>query len=130
MVKVLEQWVNQDSPTYHKAAVDVMGQMTVQAFMEAGGILTATHHQPDMGNHYTVTYGQGDSQILILCHFDTVWPVDEAKKRPFVVKNGYGKGPGVHDMKRGTLIVLFARKALHHLQLKPRHKLVYFFSSV
>ncbi len=129
MVSVLETWINQDSPTYYKPAVDTMGQMTAQAFVEAGGTLTATYPQTELGDHYTVAYGEGDSQILILCHFDTVWPMDEAKKRPFTIENGYGKGPGVHDMKGGTLIALFALKALHHLQLKPRHKLVYFFNS-
>lgn len=129
MVKVLETWVNQDSPTYHKSAVDTMGQMTVQAFVDTGGTLTATHAQPDMGNHYTVTYGDGDSQILVLCHFDTVWPMGETVNRPFTVENGRATGPGVHDMKGGTLISLFALKAIHQLGLKPRRKLVYFLNS-
>ncbi len=129
MIKVLEQWVNQDSPTYDKPAVDTMGQMTVQAFVEAGGALAATHLQPDRGDHYTVTYGEGDRQLLFLCHFDTVWPIGEAKKRPFTIENGHGKGPGVHDMKGGTLIALFALKAIHQLQLKPGYKLTYLLTS-
>ena len=125
MVDMLAQWVNQDSPTFNKPAVDAMGQMVVEAFVKAGGTLTATHTQPEMGHHYTVTYGQGDRQILVLCHFDTVWPMGETKKRPFTIENGCGKGPGVHDMKSGTLMSLFALKAIHHLQLKPRYKLVF-----
>ncbi len=129
MVRLLEKWVNHDSPTYNKAAVDKMGRMTVEAFLETGSTLTATHKQPDLGDHYTITYGRGDSQILLLCHFDTVWPLGEAKKRPFTIENGFGKGPGVHDMKSGTLLGLFALKAIHHLQLKPRHKLVYLLTS-
>lgn len=129
MIKTLEAWVNQDSPTYHKAAVDSMGQITSQAFVDAGGTLTATHTQPDLGNHYTITYGDGDTQILILCHFDTVWPVGETKTRPFTVEHGRATGPGVHDMKSGTLIALFALKAIHQLGLKPRCKLVWFLNS-
>jgi len=128
MVRILEQWVNQDSPTNHKPAVDAMGQMTVQAFVDAGGTLAVTHPQTELGSHYTVTYGDGESQILVLCHFDTVWPMDEAKIRPFTVRNGRATGPGVHDMKGGTLIALFALKAIHSLGLTPRHKLVYFFN--
>ncbi len=129
MVRMLEQWVNQDSPTYNKVAVDTMGQMIVNAFIEAGGNLTSTHPQPEKGNHYTITYGQGNQQILVLCHFDTVWPMGEAQKRPFTIENGQGKGPGVHDMKSGTLMGLFALKAIHHLGLKLRHKLVYLLTS-
>jgi glutamate carboxypeptidase len=129
MLTLLEQWVNQDSPTYHKPSVDAMGQMMVRAFVEAGGTLTATHARLERGDHYTITYGQGERQILILCHFDTVWPLDEAKKRPFTIENGQARGPGVHDMKAGTLIGLFALNAIHHLRLKPRYKLVYLLTS-
>lgn len=129
MVELLAQWVNQDSPTYDKAAVDIMGQMIANAFVETGGTLAAIHPQSERGDHYTVAYGEGDQQILVLCHFDTVWPMGEAQKRPFTVENGHGKGPGVHDMKSGTLIGLFALKAIHQLGLKPRHKLIYLLTS-
>lgn len=129
MVHLLEQWVNQDSPTYNKAAVDKMGQMTVEAFTAAGGTLVATHPQTEFGNHYTVTYSDSESQILLLCHFDTVWPLGETARRPFTIENGLAKGPGVHDMKSGNLMSLFALKALHHLNLKPRHKLVWLLTS-
>jgi glutamate carboxypeptidase len=129
MVDRLAQWVNQDSPTYDKVAVDTMGQMIVQAFVEAGGTLAASHRQPEMGDHYTVTYGVDERQILVLCHFDTVWPLGEAKKRPFSIENGHGKGPGVYDMKAGTLNGLFALQAIHKLGLRPRHKLVYLLTS-
>jgi len=129
MVERLAQWVNQDSPTYAKAAVDTMGQMIAQAFVEAGGAWAAIHPQPELGDHYTITYGQGDRQILILCHFDTVWPMGEAQKRPFSSENGHGKGPGIYDMKAGTLNGLFALKAIHQLGLQPRHKLVFLLTS-
>ncbi len=129
MVKTLAQWVNQDSPTYNKPAVDAMGQLTAQAFVDAGAKLSTTHPQKEMGDHYTLTYGDAPSQILTLCHFDTVWPMGEAKKRPFTVENGKATGPGVHDMKAGTLIALFALKAIRHFQLQPRHRLVYLLTS-
>jgi len=129
MVEMLAQWVNQDSPTYHKAAVDTMGQVMAHAFVEAGGTLTAIHRQPELGDHYTITYGQDDRQILVLCHFDTVWPLGEAQKRPFAIENGLGKGPGVYDMKAGTLNGLFALKAIQRLGLQPQHKLVFLLTS-
>lgn len=125
MVEMLAQWVNHDSPTFNKAAVDSLGQMIVNAFIETGASLTATHPQPELGNHYTLTYGRGDRQILLLCHFDTVWPVGEAHKRPFTIVNGRGLGPGVHDMKGGIVIGLFALKALQRLGWQPRYKLVF-----
>ncbi|NJN94587.1 MAG: M20 family metallopeptidase [Anaerolineales bacterium] len=50
-------------------------------------------------------------------------------KAPFSVENGLGKGPGVYDMKAGTLNGLFALKAIHQLGLQPRHKLVFLLTS-
>lgn len=130
MVTMLTTWVNQDSPTFNKAAVDKMGRMTMQAFVDAGATLQTIHRQPERGDHYTVSYGDGDSQILLLDHFDTVWPMDEAAKRPFTIhEDGRATGPGIHDMKSGTLISLFALKAMIALGLKPRHKLVYILTS-
>ena len=129
MLALLERWVNHDSPTFDKPAVDEMGQMIVEALVDAGGVLAQTYPQPDRGDHYRVTYGQGDRQISLLAHFDTVWPRGEAKKRPFTVENGFGRGPGVHDMKSGILIGLFALKAIHQLGLIPNHQLVYLLTS-
>src|SRR5262245_41077858 len=103
MVDLLAQWVNQDSPTYNKAPVDRLGQMIARALVEAGWVLAASHPQPEMGDHYTLTYGAGDRQILVLCHFDTVWPLGEVQKRPFSLENGHGRGPGVYDMKGGIV---------------------------
>lgn len=124
MQRTLAAWVNQDSPTFAKTATDSMGRMLVRAFEQTGATLTAVHPQPELGDHYTLTWGSGDSQILLLCHFDTVWPLGEAQKRPFTIADGQATGPGVHDMKGGTLIGLFALKALRQLGLHPRHKLV------
>lgn len=129
MVALLAQWVNHDSPTFQKAAVDTMGRMVIQAFVEAGAVVADTYPQPQMGDHYRLTYGQGDEQILILCHLDTVWSPDEARQRPFTIENGRGCGPGVHDMKGGTLIGLFALKALRHFQLQPQYKVVFLLTS-
>lgn len=129
MIQLLEQWVNQDSPAHDKASVDKMGRMTAQAFVEAGATWVTVHPQREMGDHYTLAYGEGVSQILLLCHFDTVWPLGEAERRPFTIEAGRAKGPGVHDMKAGTLIALFALKALKHLGLEPRHRLVYLLNS-
>jgi glutamate carboxypeptidase len=129
MHRTLAGWVNHDSPTFAKAATDAMGQMLVRAFEQAGATLTTVHPQPELGDHYTLTWGSGDSQILLLCHFDTVWPLGEAQKRPFTITEGRATGPGVHDMKGGTLIALFALKALRQLGLQPRHKVVILLTS-
>ncbi len=44
------------------------------------------------------------TDILLLCHMDTVFPVGTAQSRPFYVRNDKAYGAGVADMKSGMLL--------------------------
>ena len=50
--------------------------------------------------------------MLLLGHFDTVWPVGTTALRPFSVDGDVATGPGVFDMKAGIVQGLFAMSAL------------------
>jgi glutamate carboxypeptidase len=88
METLLRKWVNQDSPTYDKHAVDAMGRLIAQEFVEAGAALEATYPQSEWGDHFKVSFGQGDRQIVILCHFDKKW-------------TGPGSGRARHERRYG-----------------------------
>lgn len=55
--------------------------------------------------------GEGPA-VLLLGHFDTVWPVGQLKRMPLVERDGKLFGPGVLDMKAGVAIGATAAKAL------------------
>lgn len=50
----------------------------------------------------------GDRPVLILCHYDTVWPTGTLARFPFEVREGVARGPGVFDMKAGIVQALYA----------------------
>lgn len=50
--------------------------------------------------------------LLILCHADTVFPEGTAMTRPFAVQEDRYLGPGVADMKAGSLMTLHAVEQL------------------
>jgi glutamate carboxypeptidase len=52
-----------------------------------------------------------DSHVLLLAHYDTVWPVGSWPE-PWRVDSGRAYGPGVYDMKCGLLFILWL---LRHL---------------
>jgi glutamate carboxypeptidase len=53
--------------------------------------------------------GPSDGQpVLILCHYDTVWPAGTAAERPARLAGGMVHGPGVFDMRGGIVAVLAA----------------------
>src|SRR5258708_17754541 len=56
--------------------------------------------------------GGGDPRVLLLGHFDTVWPVGTLGRLPFRTDAGRAFGPGVFDMKAGVVQGLFALASL------------------
>jgi glutamate carboxypeptidase len=128
MLDMLERWVNHDSPTLDKPAVDALGGQIGDAFARLGAAVER-HAQSEYGDHYRLAWGQGARQILLLAHLDTVWPIGEAAGRPFVVRDGQATGPGVNDMKSGIVVGLYALRALIEMGQSPAHRLVYLFTS-
>ncbi|GAA2076930.1 M20 family metallopeptidase [Actinomadura alba] len=52
-----------------------------------------------------------DQRVLLLGHFDTVWPAGTLARWPFTVDGAIATGPGVCDMKSG-IVQMFAALAL------------------
>jgi glutamate carboxypeptidase len=57
--------------------------------------------------------GNGDKEVMIIGHMDTLFPVGTAVARPFTIRDDKAYGPGVLDMKGGITIALFALEALY-----------------
>jgi glutamate carboxypeptidase len=61
--------------------------------------------------------GRGTSRILLMIHYDTVFPTGEAGQRPFRVDDDRLYGPGVADARGSIALILHALgilKALHY----------------
>lgn len=76
----------------------------------SGGVMLAIPRHRDRGRPYQ----------LLLGHTDTVWPVGTLEEMPVEVEDGVMRGPGVFDMKGGLVQMIFALRALHDLDLRPR----------
>ncbi|WP_335936194.1 M20 family metallopeptidase [Streptomyces sp. PTD5-9] len=59
-------------------------------------------------------FGAGD-RVLLLGHFDTVWPVGSLARHPFEVTDGRLTGPGCFDMKAGVAQLFHALSVLDDL---------------
>ena len=62
----------------------------------------------------------GQSPILMLGHFDTVWPLGTIAVRPYRERDGVAWGPGVFDMKAGLVQGIWALAALRELDAAVR----------
>src|SRR5262245_5324671 len=53
-----------------------------------------------------------DPHVLLLGHFDTVWPVGTTVDWPFSITSGIASGPGTFDMKAGIVQAITAIELL------------------
>ena len=112
MLSLLRRMVEIESPSDDKAAVDSMGSFLAEEFERLGGKVTF-YPENEAGNHLKAEFdGNAGKPVLLLGHFDTVWPMGTLDKMPFRMEAGRAFGPGVYDMKAGIAMMVFALRAL------------------
>lgn len=129
MLEVLQSLVNIESPSLEKEMVDEVAKAISKLFTEYVGGSVKTIANEQYGDHLLAEWGEGEEQILILCHMDTVWPKGTLKNMPFCVKGDKAYGPGTFDMKGGIVQSLFALHALKELEVPLNKKIVMLFTS-
>ena len=116
-----------ESPTTDKTAVDRCGEELAQRLRAIGGAVTHLR-QPDVGDHLRAEFGRGTSQVLLIGHFDTVWPMGQIDRMPLETRDGCLFGPGVLDMKGGIALGMLAARALAEVA-SPTARLVMLWTS-
>ena len=100
-----------ESPTSDKTAVDRCGEELARRLRAIGGAVTRLR-QSDVGDQLRAEFGSGTSQVLLIGHFDTVWPMGQIDRMPLEIRDGCLFGPGVLDMKGGIALGMLAARAL------------------
>ncbi len=57
----------------------------------------------DGRTHLRWRFGEAPSRVVLVGHFDTVWPAGTLQRKPFRVDGDRATGPGVFDMKAGIV---------------------------
>ena len=73
---VIEDLVRLESPSTDKSALDRVGAEIARLFVELGARAAALP-QERSGDHLRIEIGRGDEQVLVIGHFDTVWPIGQ-----------------------------------------------------
>src|SRR5262245_18996046 len=117
--EAVEALVRLESPCDDKAAVDRCGAELAERLAQIGAEVTPSL-QTVSGDHLRARWfsrkpQKTDSarpQILLLGHFDTVWPVGTLQRMPLREEDGRLHGPGSFDMKSGIAVAMLAIRAL------------------
>jgi glutamate carboxypeptidase len=113
MVDTIRRLVEIESPSDNKQAVDRCSAFAAEEFAALGG-RAQFHRVADFGNHLQIDFA-GETQqkpVLLLGHYDTVYPLGTLATMPCRLGNGRLWGPGVLDMKSGIALMLHALEGL------------------
>lgn len=124
---VLGHLVNLESHTYGPRKVKNQCGLYLKGLFEELGFSTNIVDAGEIGIHITGRYGSGPEKILLVGHYDTVFPTGTTQKRPFTIKDNKAYGPGIYDMKGGLISYYMAIKALRELGMLPENKQIEFF---
>jgi glutamate carboxypeptidase len=127
IVSTIRELVEIESPSDNKAAVDRMAEAVAQKFSQLGGKATVNvrvHPAKEVGNHLQVDFpgNSAAKPVLLLGHYDTVYPLGTLAAMPCRAEDNKLTGPGVLDMKSGIALMLHALAALQAWHKEDWHK--------
>lgn len=113
LLQTIGEFVEVESPSDNKVATDRMGTILAEKFAALGG-RPHLHRAEEYGDNLQIDFpGAGNRKpVLLVGHFDTVYPMGTLAAMPCRVDNGRLHGPGVLDMKAGIALMLSAIEAL------------------
>jgi glutamate carboxypeptidase len=129
MLADLASLIEHESPSRDKAALDGLAHV-LGARLKAHGATVEPIANPTGGDHLRALFHFGPVlpgeilPALVLCHFDTVWPLGTLEAMPFRVENNRAYGPGIYDMKASLVLLEYAIGAIRSLGLTPPRPIV------
>ncbi len=111
----LERIVNIDSGTFDRDGVNEAGNYLRSILTDLGFEIT-NHPNDELGDNFVATLrGSGTRRLMLLGHFDTVYPKGTTGERPLTIRDGKAYGPAVMDMKGGMILACYAMKILRDI---------------
>jgi glutamate carboxypeptidase len=132
MLEVLRELTLLESPSLEKAPTDRCCDFLANQWLLRGGTVHILK-QEQRGNHLRImwppAHTESQRQLLVLGHYDTVYPTGTLARMPFKISAGKAYGPGTFDMKAGIVQALFAFEALQQLKIPIAKSLVFLWTS-
>ena len=115
MLAGLKEWVEQESPTYERDAVDRMMDRASRDLATMGGRVERIPGAMGFGDCMKCSFHHPrtpDPGILVMGHMDTVHPLGTLAALPWRRDGEFVYGPGILDMKGGNYLSLEAIRQL------------------
>ncbi|WP_020496000.1 M20 family metallopeptidase [Sciscionella marina] len=126
MVADIADYVSQESPSDDKDALtSCLHWLDGWLDERLGKVAESELHEREAAGDVRIRrYPGAGEPVLLLAHYDTVWPKGTLAQWPFERTGDVLTGPGVFDMKSGLVQAVWALRALTELGLpRPRYTL-------
>ena len=128
-VKDLATLVNIDTGTDDANGLAKVEAIIAQRLKDLGASVEVVAAPPAAGKAVIgKLQGTGTQNIMLMIHYDTVFGVGEAAKRPFKIAGNKATGPGVADAKGGALMILYALEIARERSFKDYKTLTVLFN--
>ncbi len=114
-LKRLKLWVETESPTFDRAAVNRMMDVAASDLAALGACVTRVEGTKGFGDSLVARFPHpraDEPGILVMGHLDTVHPLGTLEALPFRLDGERCYGPGILDMKGGCVAALEAISSL------------------
>jgi len=120
--------VEYETPSDNKSHLDAFAKLLAERYARVG-FQTEVIPNAERGNHLRAVFADpkfvadpAAKPALVLCHFDTVWPVGSLATHPFRIDaQGWAYGPGIFDMQSSLALIEYAIEGIQEMDLRlPR----------
>ncbi len=131
MLAGLRPWVECESPTFDRAAVNRCMDIASKELAAAGAKINRIAGRLGFGDCVRARFPHSSDApgILVMGHLDTVHPIGTLAKLPWRLDGGRCYGPGILDMKGGNYIALEAVRQLNKAGIATRLPVTILFTS-
>ena len=119
LLQTIELLVTQETPSHDKPRLDAFAALLDGRLSQAGATVEVLPNAT-RGNHVRARFAHGNTTekpALVLCHYDTVWPVGSLATHPFRIEEGKAYGPGIFDMQTSLALVEYGLRAVRELDI-------------
>ena len=119
ILATIGELVTHETPSHDKPRLDAFAALLARRLTNAGAMVEIIE-QTERGNHVRARFVHGDATAqpaLVLCHYDTVWPVGSLATHLFRVEEGKAYGPGIFDMQSSLALVEYAMRGVRDLDI-------------
>lgn len=131
LLQTLEILVRCESPSTDKAAADAYAELLAARFAELDLEVSLVDNSINGAQVRVFCENNGGEEKpgLLLCHYDTVWPLGTLDSMPFRVEGDKAFGPGIYDMKASHAMIEYALRAIKALDMALPRPLEILFTS-